>query len=247
MNHNLVKTDTKTQSSENKVLIGILSIGIGILFTNYVMPSICENIGLTAWLKQVVEHDLISTLFWYWAISLVAKTSLVFDNVLGTIAFYSLLNKALGYWQSFFFGMICVAPLTTFVCWWLGTHSDRIPLVKKLKNSVFKKYRIIGKNTLEKNFFFTVFILFCLHYNVISYIAGFSGIRLPWLMRALFIGQSCRYLVFLNRDMLFGKTQLTNAESMFYGAMNVLPMLLSVICIFLITYVSRTIKQEITS
>jgi hypothetical protein len=245
MNNHLIKKDIASRSKEHTMVLGFLAVVLGILFTNYLMPRICQQLGITVWLKQIVEQDLVSTLFWYWLISLVAKTTLFFDGLLGTIAFYSLINKALGYWESFIFGMTCVAPLTTFLCWWFGTHSDRIPFVKKLKTNVFKHYRIIGKNTLEYNFFLTVFIIFSLHYNVISYIAGFSGVRLSFLMKALFVGQSCRYLVFLHRDMLFGKTQLTNAESIFYGAMNILPWVLTSICMILITYVSHKYNKKL--
>jgi hypothetical protein len=243
INPNSLK-NTKAQSHENSLILGLLGIAIGIIFTNYMMPRICENIGITLWLKQIVEQDLISTLFWYWVISLVAKTTLIFDGVLGTIAFYSLINKAVGYWESFIFGMTCVAPITTILCWWLGTHSDRIPFVQKLKKSSFSEYRVIGKKTLEHNYFLTVFIIFSLHYNIVSYIGGFSGVKLSLLMKALFIGQTCRYLVFLHRDMLLGKTHLTWFESIVFGGINILPFILTSCCIIIITYINNQPNKE---
>jgi hypothetical protein len=215
-----------------------ISGGILLTLTFFVFPLLMRSLGIFDKTQYIFQENPLVSLFFYWIVSVFAKATLITEGFLGTFGFFSVANKTLGYWPSLFFGMTTIVPFATVLCWWLGKHAKRIPTINRLRKTVLRKYAFIGKSTLERNFLLTVIFIFSIHYNVIAYLAGFSDVRLSWLLKATLCGQFLRYLIFLYRDMLYGKVILTQIEFILYWGINILAYLLPGICIGFIIYIS---------
>jgi hypothetical protein len=228
----------QTSQPSNNGYRKIIAGGAFLLVAFFIIPILVSNLGLFDKTQYIFQENPWISLFVYWIISVFAKVTIVTEGFLGTFGFFSIANKTLGYWPSMFFGMTTIVPAVTILCWWLGKHAKRIPKINHLRKTVLRKYTFIGKSTLERNFLLTVIFIFSIHYNVISYLAGFSDVRLSWLLKATFCGQFLRYLIYLYRDTLYGKVGLTQFEFTAYWGINIMAYLLPGFCITFIIYLS---------
>jgi hypothetical protein len=228
----------QTSQTSNNGYKKIIACGT-FLVAFFIIPIILRNLGLFEKAQYQFQENPWISLFVYWIISVFAKVTIVAEGFLGTFGFFSIANKTLGYWPSMFFGMTTIVPVATILCWWLGKHAKRIPKINQLRKTVLRKYAFIGKTTLERNFLLIVIFIFSIHYNVIAYLAGFSEVRLSWLLKATFCGQFLRYLIFLYRDTLYGKVGLSQFEFIAYWGINIIAYLLPGVCIGFIVYISN--------